>query len=233
MSDNEMERLEEVYKDRKEKNLSTRYSLFQKGTLQQIQERERVLLEMLKKTIGTSVVDKRVLDIGCGDGGTLFPMLYYGFQAENCFGIDLQADRINQARKKLPNMIFACCSAEDIPFEKGKFDLVMTFTCLTMIIDKKIRETVCRQVLEMLKPGGWILNYEPRVNNPRYPSIKAVSLNELKGYFPGLKYFSKTLTLVPPLGRAVGKHSVTVCNLLSIFPFLRTHRMTMFQKPLS
>jgi hypothetical protein len=38
------------------------------------------------------------------------------------------------------------------------------------------------------------------------------------------------LTLLPQLGRAVGKYSTGICSLLAVIPLLRTHRMTMFQK---
>lgn len=232
MQENETERLEEVYKERREKNLGARYSLFQKGTLQQVQERERVLLRMLEKSIGTSVADKRILDIGCGNGGTLLPMLGYGFRSENCFGIDLQADRINHAKKKLPNMTFVCCSAENIPFEKNTFDLVTMFTCLSSVLDINIRESICHQAREMLCPGGWVLVYDFYVNNPNNSDVKAVKLNELKSYFPGYRCHSKRLTLLPPLSRRLAKYSMALCTLLGSIPLLRTHRLTMFQKPL-
>lgn len=36
--------------------------------------------------------------------------------------MDILEDRIASARKRLPNMTFACCSAEHIPFKKGSFE---------------------------------------------------------------------------------------------------------------
>jgi ubiquinone/menaquinone biosynthesis C-methylase UbiE len=231
MASSEAKRIGRVYQGRREKGWGARYSLFQKGALQQIQERERVLLRILKKTTGASVADKRVLDIGCGSGDTLLPMLFYGFQPENCFGIDLLEDRIAEARVRLPNMTFACCSAEQIPFEKGSFDLVTMFTCLAMVLDKQIRATICQQTLEMLKPGGWVLIYDMRVNNPSYEHVRSVSLRELRGYFSSLKFYSETLTLIPPLGRFIGRCSMTLCSILALIPFLRTHRISVFQKP--
>jgi SAM-dependent methyltransferase len=222
----ETQRLREMYKER-----GMLYSPFGNEHLQVIQERERVLLRMLKKFVGVSVTDKRVLDIGCGTGGTLLPMLYYGFQPENCFGVDLLNDRIVKARRRLPNMTFACCSAENIPFEKGTFDLVMMFTCLSSVLDNGIRRRICEESIAMLRPGGSVLIYDMRVNNPFNKGVRAVTLHELKGYFSGLKFSSKTLTLVPQLGRLIGPYSMTLCSILAFVPFLRTHRVTTFQKP--
>lgn len=231
MASDEIARLKQAYQKRKEKGLSAWDSLFKEATLQVIQERERVLLKMLKKSIETSVADKRVLDIGCGSGGTLLPMLYYRFQPGNCFGVDLLDDRIAEARRRLPNMTFACCSAENIPFEKHSFDLVIMFTCLSSVLDKGTRQKICTESLAMLRPGGWVLIYDFRVNNPFNKDVHAVTLRELKGYFPGLKFSSKTLTLIPQLGRLIGRYSIALCRILAIIPFLRTHRMTMFRKP--
>ncbi len=128
-------------------------------------------------------------------------------------------------------MTFACCSAEDMPFEKGMFDLVTMFTCLSSVLDDNIRWKICEEAFAMLHPGGWVLIYDFRVNNPSNPDVKAVRLNEMKEYFPGCKCYSKSLTLLPPLARFVGAYSMTLCSVLSTFPFLRTHRMTIFQKP--
>lgn len=230
MNSNEAERVKRVYQHREEKQWGKRYSWYQKGTLQVLQERERVLLYMLKNTVG-NLSDKRILDVGCGRGAMLIQLLLYGAKTENCFGIDLLEDRIKEAKAKLPGMKFICCSAEDIPLEKGTFDLVTMFTCLSSVLDSDIRRKICEEVFAMLRPGGWFLIYDFRVNNPSNPDVKGVKFDELKTYFSGCKYYSKKLTLIPPLGRLIGRYSMTMCGILAIVPFLRTHRISVFQKP--
>jgi ubiquinone/menaquinone biosynthesis C-methylase UbiE len=227
----ENDRVRRAYEKRKAQGWDQRYCLFNKGYLLSVQERERVLLSMLARTLGTQLSDKHLLDIGCGTGGTLLPMLQYGFQPECCFGIDILADRIAAARKRLPNVTFQCCSAQHIPFTENSFDLATMFTCLSSILSDSIRAEVCRVSMRVLKPGGWVLIYDFRINNPFNPDVRAVSLKELKRYYSGCRYITKTLTLLPMLGRAVGKCSPALCGLLSLCPFLRMHRMTMFQKP--
>ena len=222
--------MKRVYQRREEKQWGKRYSWYEKGTLQSLQERERVLLSMLKNTV-EDLSDKRILDIGCGSGNTLIPFLLYGAKTENCFGIDILEDRIKKAKEKLPGMTFICCSAENISLEKGSFDLVTMFTCLSSVLDNDIRRKICEEAFAMLRPGGWFLIYDFRVNNPSNPDVKGVKLGELKAYFPGCKYYSKKLTLLPPLARFVGLYSMFMCSVLSVFPFLKMHRMTAFQKP--
>ncbi|MHC4109615.1 MAG: class I SAM-dependent methyltransferase [Planctomycetota bacterium] len=230
MNSNEVERVKRVYQRREEKQWGKRYSLHQKGSLQALQERERVLLSMLKNTLG-DLNNKRILDIGCGSGTTLIPFLLYGAKKENCFGIDILEGSIKKAKEKLPGMTFICCSAENVLLEKKSFDLVMMFTCLSSVLDNDIRQRICGEAFAMLRPGGWFLIYDFRVNNPSNPDVKGVRLGELQAYFPGCKYYSKKLTLIPPLGRLIGRYSMTMCSILAIVPFLRTHRISVFQKP--
>lgn len=231
MNSIENDRVKKVYDARKEKGWSSRYSLFQKGTLHEMQWRERVMLSMLEKSLG-DMHGKRILDIGCGSGGTLKPFLQYGIEMKNCYGVDILEDKIEMAKNSLPTMNFACSSAENIPFEKGTFDLVTTFTCLSSVLDNSIRKNICYQAMQMLRPEGWVLVYDFYVNNPYNPDVKAVKLNELKSYFPGYAFYSKKLTLLPPLSRRLAKYSMALCSLLGAIPQLRTHRLTMFQKPL-
>jgi 2-polyprenyl-3-methyl-5-hydroxy-6-metoxy-1,4-benzoquinol methylase len=229
---NEQYRVQQAYDKRNRAVDSARYSYFNKATLQICQQRERVFLQMLNYAFHGTVSGKRVLDIGCGKGGTLLPMLLYGLNPENCYGVDILQDRIEVAQQKYPNMHFQCCSAEECTFQKESFDLVMMFTCLSSILDESIREKVCRAAMNMLKPGGWVLIYDFIVNNPSNPDVQAVRLGELDGYFRGFKRYSKKLTLLPPLGRILGKYSYGLCSMCSWIPFLQTHRMTLFQKSL-
>jgi len=227
---NESERIKIAYQKRKDKGLSKKYSLYNKANIHIVQERERVQLSMLENTIG-SLTDKRILDIGCGWGGTLKPFLFYGAKMDNCYGIDILQDRITKAKNELPQMHFECCSAKNTSFPGESFDLVTMFTCLSSILDDNIRAGVCRKALEMLKPDGWVLVYDFRVNNPNNKDVRAVRLNELREYFSGCDFISKRLTLLPPLARRIAPVSTLICSLLEFLPFLKTHRMTMFQKP--
>ena len=231
MPENENTRLRSAYQRRWEKGSDRRHSFFHRDVLLRIHQQEKILLKFLARTIGTNLADKRLLDVGCGTGPVLLAMLRYGFQPQNCFGIDPLPEQIEHAKKRFPNITFACCSAENIPFEKNSFHLVTLFTCLSSILDSDIRRTVCRQAFDALRPGGWLIIYDFRVNNPSNPDVQAVTFKELIDYFPHADRISKTLTLAPPLARRIARFSMPLCSALTALPFLRTHRLTAFQKP--
>ncbi len=131
---NDRQRVEQAYARREDNRIKERYSVFNKSAIFMFQERERVLLSMLEKTV-SNLSGRRVLDIGCGAGGTLVPFVRYGVPMNNCYGIDILEKRIAHAKESLPAMHFACCSAENCPFEEGSFDLVTMFTCLSSVLD--------------------------------------------------------------------------------------------------
>lgn len=225
----ESERVTAAYEKRKGRNLNY-YSCFSPASFQMYQQRERILLNMLKIAFGPTIEDKRVLDIGCGMGGTLLPMLLYGFGPQNCFGVDILADRIEIARKRIPSITFECASAESNSFPKQSFDLVTLHTCLSSILSDDIRKQVCQAAEQMLKPRGWILVYDFVLNNPKNPDVRAVTFSQLLSLFGKCRCVeSRKLTLLPPLARKIGKISYSFCSILSCIPFLLTHRMSLFQ----
>lgn len=227
---NEAQRVHAAYEKRKRNRMGNVYSFFNKAYLQMYQQRERVLLSMLERAFGTKVADKRVLDIGCGMGGTLLPMLLYGFNAENCFGVDILPERIEIAQNRFPLMTFECASAESNTFPRQTFDLVVLFTCLSSILSDRVRKNVCQAAEQMLKPDGWILVYDFVVNNPRNPDVRAVTSSQLRSLFEKCSCVkSKKLTLVPPLARLICRFSYLSVSILSCIPFLQTHRMSLFQ----
>ncbi len=57
---NESERIKKAYNKRK---------IQQKGNLYIVQSRERIILGLLREFNFLKLSDKKILDIGCGDGG--------------------------------------------------------------------------------------------------------------------------------------------------------------------
>lgn len=66
----EIERIKEVYAIRKEKIPSQLYSFFNSASLFMVQRREVELLKSLKRLGITSLADTKILDVGCGTGGS-------------------------------------------------------------------------------------------------------------------------------------------------------------------
>src|SRR5882724_2394306 len=56
----------------------------------------------------------RVLDVGCGDGDSVWILLRLGFQPANLFGVDIQEDKILQAKATNPLVKFECADATSL-----------------------------------------------------------------------------------------------------------------------
>ncbi|SRR6056297_367416 len=90
---------------------------------------------------------KKILDLGCGDGLTTFFLSKKG----KVIGVDLNTD---QAKKKFPNLNFLSANAEKLPFDKNTFDKVYCFDVLEHVdnVDKTLE-----QITKVLKKGGHLV----------------------------------------------------------------------------
>jgi ubiquinone/menaquinone biosynthesis C-methylase UbiE len=68
---------------------------------------------------------RRVLDIGCGRGGTI-QLVHAHFRPSETVGLDLTREAIEFCRKRYshPDTRFEVGDAEDLPFDDGSFDVV-------------------------------------------------------------------------------------------------------------
>jgi ubiquinone/menaquinone biosynthesis C-methylase UbiE len=112
--------------------------------------------------MGIRLGDK-ILDLGAGTGRNACLMMKYLSQKGELVGIDISEKMISQFRKKcakFPNAKIINARADQfLPF-RGKFDKVLISLVLHGF-PQNIRETVIRNVLEVLGDGGdfFILDY--------------------------------------------------------------------------
>ncbi len=197
----DLSRLRAEYEDRKQRFASSDvYSSFNAANLFTVQQRQRDILASLKRAGVTDLADKRILEMGCGDGGVLAEFLTFGTRPENLFGVDYLADRLSNARTQLPASHFANADGSHLPFPSASFDIVMQFTALSSILDPGLRRDICRDMLRVLRPSGLILWYDFWLNptNPQTHGIRPVEIREL---FPACSISFRKITLAPPLAR--------------------------------
>ncbi len=230
MENQEIERLINVYKRRKERIAPSLYSYFNWGNLFIIQSRERELIKLFKKFGISFLEDKRILDVGCGVGGELRNMVRYGAKPENLYGIDLLVDRIEEAKRLSPNIDFRYGNAEELPYEEKFFDIVMQFTVFTSILDMNMKKKIAGEMLRVLKPSGFIIWYDYHMNNPKNPDVRGVKKREIHELFPDCEIDLKRITLAPPLARAFAPYSWFACYLLEKIPLLCTHYLGVIKK---
>ncbi len=97
-----------------------------------------------------------VLDYGCGAGFDLFVASGLVGQAGRVCGIDLTADMAHRAEANLThagirNFEIKEVDSENIPYEAGSFDVVISNGVINLAPDK---ETAFREIHRVLKHGG-------------------------------------------------------------------------------
>jgi SAM-dependent methyltransferase len=226
----ETEEIKKRYERRKNLPEKKRYSYFNTGNLFIIQERQRKIIGLLKRNGFEDLGDKTILDVGCGNGGWMRDFVQWGAKPELLFGIDLLAERIEEARKSNPNMSFVCASAEKMAFNNGTFDLVVVSTCFTSIFDDAMKNRIAKEILRVLKKDGLVLWYDFRYNNPRNLDVKGIKKKEIVELFGDCDYDFKSVTLAPPIVRTLAPISWLACELLAMIPSLKTHYLAIIRK---
>jgi len=225
----EEDRIREKYSRRRSGDM--RYSWFNPGHVFMVQERERHFLQLLKRIGMESLHDTRILEIGCGDGLWLREFIKWGAQPANVTGIDLLPERTERAQLLSPQKVGVLCgSAAELPFYNRTFDLVLQSTVFTSIQDRTLKQRVAAEMLRVLRPGGLILWYDFRVNNPRNPDVTGVPKREIFDLFPECRIELHPMTLIPPLARNAARWSWLTCYLLGRIPWLCTHYLGVIRK---
>jgi ubiquinone/menaquinone biosynthesis C-methylase UbiE len=225
----EEERIRAAYARRR--NDLVRYSLFNTGHLFFIQERERQVLAILKRSGVSSLESKSILEIGCGTGDRLREFLKWGARPENIIGVDLLPDRVAEARRLSPDGLrIECGNAEKLDFPSASFDFVFQYTVFTSVLDRDLKRAIAAEMLRVVKAHGLILWYDYHVNNPRNPDVRGVNKREIGQLFPGCRIELRRVTLVPPLVRLIGRYSWLACYLLGRIPLFCTHYIGVIRK---
>jgi len=228
----EMSRIQSVYAERDGIQKSSLYAWHRPEVRVQQSEKELTISAALANALGNDLSNAKILDVGCGNGGFLRTLVDWGAQPINLVGSEYLEDRLDHARR---------CSPSDIKWHLGgleavsssDFDLVATNTVFSSILDGNERLMLTRDMWRVLKPGGWLLVFDFRYNNPFNSNVRKVTPKELENYWKeGANSQHKTLLLAPPLARRIIPLSPLLGSFLTkLFPFLRSHFCFMLQKP--
>lgn len=182
-------------------------------------ERELKYIELIIQQC-MDISQSKILEIGAGVGSNIFFFLRNGFQNENIYANELLEERFEILKKNFPQCNLFLGDASQMEF-KEVFDIVFQSTVFTSILDDNFKIRLAMKMFDMVKPGGMILWYDFRFDNPKNKDVKGVKKKEVKRLFAQAKKIKfYNVTLAPPIGRKIGK-LYTLFNFL--FPFLRTH----------
>jgi len=207
-----------------------RYSSLKPFVLAQSAEKRRVLAKAVTEHLRRELSGSTILDIGCGDGRELSEFIWLGATPELLAGNDLQDDRLDAARKRLPASVRL--EAGDIrrtSFETGTFDVVTLFVVLMTIKNEELRTAVLRHAYDLVKPEGLLIVSEPIIPNPRNKDVIRIRQSELVLSLGVKPIMSRRMYLVPPVSTVA--RFPTVYNLVSaLAPFLKFHKLWVFRK---
>jgi SAM-dependent methyltransferase len=232
-TDHEVQRLDEVYRNYRECDLAkTKWSSANPGNRAMAAERQCLLARLLKAHDFIPLAGRRILDVGCGGGSILASFKDLGASSENLYGVDLLPERIARAQESFPDIHFRFGNAENLTFQSAYFDLVLVFTVFSSILDIEMSRNVAREVNRVLKPGGAIVWYDFLYNNPRNPHVRGLKRAALGDLFPQFQIELHKITLFPPLARRLGPLTSVLYPALAAIPWLRTHYLGLFHKPM-
>ena len=110
-----------------------------------------ILIESLKKL---EITPKVVLEIGCANG-TKLNEFNKTFKAE-CFGIDPSTKAIENGKKEFRNINLQVGTADSLPFDDNKFDMIIFGFCL-YLCDRDDLFKIAFEVDRCLRNNGYLV----------------------------------------------------------------------------
>jgi SAM-dependent methyltransferase len=173
---------------------------------------------------------RAIADVGCGAGSWLLEFAQWGADPAQMAGMDLDQGRVSRACRRLPSADLRSGDAQHLPWPDCSFDVVSQFTLFTSILSLPMKSRIASEMTRVLKPGGVVLWYDFRFNNPGNPNVRGIEAAEIRSLFPGCGVTLEKATLAPPLARRIVPISWTAALLLEKAPFLRTHYFGVIRK---
>jgi SAM-dependent methyltransferase len=226
----EAERVCSAYSRRKRTVSPNKDACWQEGHMFIVAERRRVAAALLHAA-GIRLWDEsRCMEVGYGSQGWLTDLMHWGVRAPHLSGIELDPYRAGRAQALLPCADLRIGDATCLPWEDEQFDLVVVSLVFTSILEQDVRQRIAREVTRVLKPGGALLWYDFRVNNPFNKNVRRVNRRELRALFPGLSGRIRSLTPIPPVCQIAAPWSWFLPAMVGLVPLFRTHLLAVLQK---
>jgi len=131
-------------------------------------EKDKVLL------LFGNLMGKKILDVGAGTGRLSSKLAEQGAEVT---ALDVSEEMLNKIKNKKVKKVIG--DAEDLPFDEGIFDIVITTFLIVHLRDLK---RFFDEVYRVLKPGGLFLL--TNINQRKAPAVKTKEgLVEIESYY--------------------------------------------------
>ena len=130
-----------------------RYSFLRPDVCLGVQERQRVMLQLLRQHAAPDLPRLRLLEVGSGTGGNLLEFLRMGCSPEHLSGIELLPDRHAQARHVLPAAVHLYegdALLADVPHASQ--DVVLVSTVFSSVLDPAFQQSLADALWRWVRP---------------------------------------------------------------------------------
>jgi SAM-dependent methyltransferase len=218
----ELDRIRSAYASRARRRRGHLYDAHRPETLLHLHQAERLLLTGLGARGFTELGRLEILDVGSGYGEMLLRLVSHGADPEGAHGIDLLEHKVLHARSALASADLRVGNAGELPWPDDSMDLVLQSTMLSSVLDAALRGRIASEMVRVLRPTGVIVSHDFWFN-PVNHDVRGVTRRELRALFPGHRVEARSVTLAPPIARALASRSYGAAALLQTLAPLCTH----------
>jgi ubiquinone/menaquinone biosynthesis C-methylase UbiE len=186
--------------------------------------REELIAAIRRAVAPQLLADGDLLDCGCGTGWLLEALALGGVAPDRLYGVDVDRARVEAASRRVPGASAIVADARDLPFADRTFDVVFHIVALSSIGPAQSVRAALAESRRVLAPRGVLVVYEPRLPNPFNRATRLLRSADLEA--AGLPVSEAlSLTLLPQVGRRLGRLTPALRRSLSALPPLRSHRL--------
>jgi ubiquinone/menaquinone biosynthesis C-methylase UbiE len=226
---------EQWYKDYYKNKGAERNALTNPQVLFQFLAGESAIIKALGKVIKMTVLpphELKVLDVGCGCGGSLNIFTHFKFLEHNLFGIDIMPLRIEEAKSLRGGINFSVGDASKLDFVSESFDITFESTMFVQLTDDKLSALIASEMIRVTKTEGFIILEDWRYSKPYNTDYKGLSKYRIDCLFSNCEIIDTyNGKLIPPIGRFLSKYAFPLYFLITfLFPFLVGLKVTILRK---
>ena len=194
-----------------------------------LRDRDRALVDLLRDSLPTE--GGAVLDLGSGDGRLAEVARAANLPLASWTGADLDPGAVAVAESAIPWASWVEASADRLPFADGSFDVIVASTLFSSLPSRTLEEAVAREVTRVLRADGWLVWYDLRFDNPFNRAVHGIGARRFADLFPGWRTEVRSVTLLPPLARRLGRATSLLYGPLERIPLLRSHLLGRLRRP--
>lgn len=224
-----LESIRRTYRSYREAGRDRLWDPANPGYARMVRDRDRALVDLIRRSLPPGGSG---LDLGCGPGD-LADLVRSKLSEVSWTGVDLLPEAIAEARALRPWATWIEASVDRLPLADRAFDVVVASTLFSSLPTPSLESDVAAEIARVLRPGGWLIWYDLRYDNPRNPHVHGITADAFARLFPTWRSELGSMTVLPPLARRLGRFTPAAYPVLEMIPPLRSHLVGRLERPTS